>query len=455
MAGQDEKGFVPKTRAEVLEGIQARIRASFGAFARFIFSWFGNLIDVAADGIALCWDALAALRSGMDPRYATGTQQDAICALTGTTREAARGSTATLLLAGVPGTPIPAGSIIATAETDIDFETDEDATIGPSVSAWVSEDPYEEGDIFSHDGDIYYTTGDFSSAGIPDPTNTEIVGEGSGYVWAAVTASEVGPQEAEAGAITNIKTSVLGWGGAYNPEVPTLGRLDETHAELRIRRDDEVVTGGTPSIDAIRVALLKVDGVTQARVFENTSQTTDGDGVPPHGIEAVVIGGVAADIVDTLWYAGAAAGIPTSGDEAEYTQDSEGNDVLLRYSRPDLSEIYVIANLEVDEDEYPTNGDDQVKRILAPEADEKTEIDELGLTVNGTGIALEYLFGQNVVAWNLASLLRQVAGVKNVTSLYIGTAPAPGASTTIAIGTRGQATFAKARVTVNTTPYTP
>ena len=55
----------------------------------------------------------------------------------------------------------------------------------------------------------------------------------------------------------------------------------------------------------------------------------------------------------------------------------------------------------------------------------------------------------------VAAQAEGVAGVLEVTACYIGTAPAPVTSTTIAISTRQRAVFDTGRITVTTSDGTP
>lgn len=65
--------------------------------------------------------------------------------------------------------------------------------------------------------------------------------------------------------------------------------------------------------DSIRAALLQnVDGIMEAKVFENDTDDVDDYGLPPHSIEAVVYGGLDSDIAQII-YKELGAGIQTTG----------------------------------------------------------------------------------------------------------------------------------------------
>ena len=108
----------------------------------------------------------------------------------------------------------------------------------------------------------------------------------------------------------------------------------------------------------------------------------------------------------------------------------------MKFSRPDEIEIYVIAEILVDPDLFPSDGADQVEAAIVSFGDaQKT--------------------GKNAVASSIAAQCFSVAGVLDVTSLFIDTAPAPAASTTIQIALRELAVFDTSRITVNVTTGTP
>lgn len=103
--------------------------------------------------------------------------------------------------------------------------------------------------------------------------------------------------------ITSFVSVVLGVTSVNNPSPAlTVGINEETDAALRIRRQKSVSIGSQGYLAGLRAALLNINGVTDAFVYENNTSITDGDGTPGHTIWVVVAGsGAAADIANAIY----------------------------------------------------------------------------------------------------------------------------------------------------------
>ena len=103
--------------------------------------------------------------------------------------------------------------------------------------------------------------------------------------------------------ITVPVTIVLGVTSINNPTTyTTLGINEETDAELRIRRQKSVSLASQGYLSGLVAALENINGVTGVFVYENSTNVTDGDGVPSHSIW-VIVGGSAApvDIANAIY----------------------------------------------------------------------------------------------------------------------------------------------------------
>jgi uncharacterized phage protein gp47/JayE len=444
--GLTSTGFVPKTLEVIREEINERMRAAFGASIDLSDgSIEGQIVAILAEREALLWEQMEVVNSSQDPDSATGTGLDALCALTGTVREVATRSLVTLTLTGTAATVVPSASRASTASTAVQFETLADGTL-VALTAWAISTAYVVGDRRTNGGNAYVCTVAGTSAGAGGPSTTapaivdgsvtwRYIGAGAAAVDVAAQAVDTGPLVATSGDITEIETPVSGWDGVRNLLDATLGNDGELDEALRLRRELELAAAGASTPNAIRAALLNVDDVTSATVFINATDATDADGMPPHSVEALVRGGLDQDILDTLLDQ-VAAGILTHGTTTGAATDDEGTSHVVKFSRPDEIEIYVDVEVTVDANEYPTDGDAQVKAAIV-----------------AWGDALST--GRDAVASALIAQVFKVAGVLDVTLLQIGTVPAPSASTTIAIALRELATFDTSRITVVNTPGTP
>lgn len=98
-------------------------------------------------------------------------------------------------------------------------------------------------------------------------------------------------------------TVVLGVTSVNNPTTyTTLGQNQESDANLKVRRQKSVSLASQGYLPALLAALENINGVSSAFVYENTTDATDGDGVPSHSIWVIVAGSAAeADIAQAIY----------------------------------------------------------------------------------------------------------------------------------------------------------
>ena len=80
-----------------------------------------------------------------------------------------------------------------------------------------------------------------------------------------------------------------------------LGRLTETDEELRRRRFLSVQQTSTTLAESIKASLYSLDGVKHVRYFENDTEITDNNELPPKSFEYVVDGGDENEITDIIF----------------------------------------------------------------------------------------------------------------------------------------------------------
>lgn len=444
--GLTSTGFLAKTMENILDDMRAEFRARFSpSFPLGDGEFVGQATQIISEAIALVWELAESINSAMDPDAATGAQLDALCALTGTVRDPARPSTCPVYLTGTPGTIVPAGSVARPATATnysgplAEFETDAEVTIA-AATAWLPSTAYAVGDIRTNAARIYIVTDAGTSAvsGGPDTTSDAIIdggslvwaylGAGTGYVTATMTAVEPGAAEATARDLTEIRTPIAGWSGVINVEDATIGNPIQTDADLRIARADELAGAGTGTVDAIRAAVLRVTGVTSCRVFSNNLDATDVDGVPPHAIEVLVVGGSDQAIADAL-LDNVALGIGYHGTTTQTATDSYGTDHTIKFSRPTPVPIYVEITLVKDAATYPATGDTLVKDAIVAYAD-------------------EVAVGRNAVSSLIGAQAFSVTGVLEVTTTFIKTSAGPTLPTTITITDRQILTIIAGNISV-------
>lgn len=102
--------------------------------------------------------------------------------------------------------------------------------------------------------------------------------------------------------ITTPVTIVLGVTSVINPSsASSIGSNEESDAELRIRRRQSVSVGSFGYLNGLQAKLLQLDGVNDAKVYENYTDTTDANSIPPHCIWVVMDGGDTSDIADAIY----------------------------------------------------------------------------------------------------------------------------------------------------------
>lgn len=159
--------------------------------------------------------------------------------------------------------------------------------------------------------------------------------------------------------------NVNGSGGALDRIAAITGSVrkdGESDAVFRLRRVAELSAAGSTTSAALHAALSELSGVTAVRVYSNRSMSTDSAGRPAKSVEAVVFGGAAQAVVDTVW-AHLAAGIETYGTSTGSVTDEEGNAQTVRYSPATAVSLYVRLSLVTNAD---YGGEETVKaRIVA------------------------------------------------------------------------------------------
>jgi uncharacterized phage protein gp47/JayE len=142
-----------------------------------------------------------------------------------------------------------------------------------------------------------------------------------------------GATVAEANTLTVITTPVTGFSSPTNPTAADVGRDRESNAEYRARRLATLSRGGSAAVDAIRADLLELEDVDYASVLENDTDVTDGNGIPPHSVWAIVLGATDAEVAATI-FSSKAGGVGTHGTTTQVVTDASGNPHNIKFSRP-------------------------------------------------------------------------------------------------------------------------
>ncbi|MBC3214224.1 baseplate J/gp47 family protein [Serratia fonticola] len=214
------------------------------------------------DGLAIAaWcETLANLDEGVigayhasDPNAAVGRGLENIAAFAGVRRRAASFSTTTVQFGGDGLIEVPAGTLIRHRIDD---------------TLWM--------------------------------TDNAVVTSSAGVVTVSVTCIAPGAQSANIGTLTRVATPVPGIRTVTNLEAASLGLDEEKDNAFRVRRNESVALPGNNQIDNIYAALVNVDGVKQAKIFENVESEPDEHGIYGHSMALFVDGGITENIASTI-----------------------------------------------------------------------------------------------------------------------------------------------------------
>lgn len=447
-------GYVPKPQTVCRDELSVAIRAKRGPSCDTSDgSFLGQLIGIFSERESLLWDLGQRIVWSQDPDSATGAFHDAVCALTGTFRDAARSSVVVQSMTGVPTTVIAVGTQVKTASTGRVFETIAPATIAVQAN-WTVSTVYAVG-IFVTNASMVYrciTAGTSAASGGPATTSQDItdggahwqyIGDGAGLVNVLMASVEKDAVVAVAGDLSVINTPIGGLQTTRNVLDAELGALEQPDESLRVTREAELATAGSTPAESLRAAILKVGGVTSVSIFMNLTDVTDANGIPPHAVQALVQGGDDAAIAEVVRL-NIAAGIVSFGTTTVALVDSEGTSHNIKFSRPTALPVYVSLTYTynpaiVSLGGYPADGDVLAKLAVVAFGD------SLGAGRNVTASAMQaavfpvYANGQLVLG---------VQGILDVTITRIGLTAAPASSTTLVVTPFQIATFDTSRVVI-------
>lgn len=159
-------------------------------------------------------------------------------------------------------------------------------------------------------------------------------------------AKEIGAVETVVDTITNPVTIVLGVTSVNNPSAALqLGQNEETDAELRARQKNSVALASSGYLNGLRGTLLAIDGVTDARLYENVTNIVDADGIPAHGIWAIVEGGSNTDIGDAI-YSKKSFGCDMKGDVEVDIETPSGIPFIAKFDRPTAEDLHIRFDIQ-------------------------------------------------------------------------------------------------------------
>jgi uncharacterized phage protein gp47/JayE len=376
--GLSEAGFRRKRMPEIISDMSKRISDRLGVTIQTgSNSIFGQLIGVFSYELADLWEQLENAYDAAYPNTATGVALSNAAATAGIRPLSGEYSSLEAACYGNDGTAIPAGALITGKNSNIAWScvtTGEISSrkcycVSYTITEAVKKGNYYE--ITINGSNVNYTAQDGDTpAAVLGALKTKIAAMGLAPAMdeniltikddtGSMSVSSRGLETSELGSlltfrcttpgaidpspmsVTQIITSTPGWKSVRNELETAVGRNNESDTELRQRWSRSLYARAYSMTDAIAAAIYEdVPGVKAVTCDENFEDVTDDMGRPPHCVEAVVDGGDAEKIADVIWKR-KAGGIDTYGNSSATIQDSEGVERTVKFSRPELVNVWI------------------------------------------------------------------------------------------------------------------
>jgi len=256
-------GLVVPSEAAVLAGVLADFNAAFGGNLNLALNTpQGQIATSQAAAISNCYALFTMLVNGVDPDLNAGFMQDVIARIYFLNRNPGTATVVSCTCLGLAGTVIPTGSPTQPQAQDTS-------------------------------GNLYYCV---QGGTIP-------VGGSITLSFANVVD---GPIPCPPSTLTSIYQAVAGWDQITNAGAGVPGADVESPQAFEYRREQSIAANAHGSAQAIYGAVIDLSGVTDAYVYENTTNATILVGstnysMLPHSVYVGVIGGDPQAIANAIW----------------------------------------------------------------------------------------------------------------------------------------------------------
>ena len=297
-----DAGLKISNQAEIAEAMALALKTatkSDGVTLAFGPNWLtdpdsvdGLFLHNLAEGLGDVHQAVSDVYNSIGPA-AYGRTLDNVMLLAGLERDGDSHSKVTVhATADAGGCTVTAGTVVKTSDTGAQFVTPVDTVIAPSATESI----------------------DFQ-------------------------ALQAGPVAAAAGTLTVLVTPVSGLASVTNPADASVGHNVEGDTAYRVRHQQSLAVQGQRTLASIRGRVLQVNGCTDCKVYENTSLTPTGSGIPGKAIAVVATGGTDVDVATAIALAKAES-VEAWGLSYE-TIDGEA----IGFTRPSNVNIYYVVTV--------------------------------------------------------------------------------------------------------------
>lgn len=291
----DSSGISAPQYADIFASLQASFQSIFGSDSYIgPDSQDGQLLAIVAKAISDSNDTAIAVYNSFSPATAQGAALSSMVKINGIKRNVPSNSQVGVTVTGVVGTVITGG------------------IVADSVYQWA----------------------------LPTPLTIPI----GGFINTTATCTTPGAIAALAGTVNKIITPTLGWQSVTNATAASAGAPVESDASLRARQGFSVALPSLTVLAGIVGVIEALTGVTQCVAYENDTNSTDANGLPPHSISMVVLGGAAAAIANAI-SSKKTPGAATYGTTSAVVVDSVGVAHTINYYVPTPKTITVAVSL--------------------------------------------------------------------------------------------------------------
>lgn len=370
-------GFKRPSFTELLVETQNNFKAAFGPdFDLTPESPNGYLINSMALQLDAAWSAVQEVYDSLNPNGSDGVGLDNAMAFGGLTRKpATRLHGKVMLFSDGESVEVPEGTVALRNRGGLRLVSTGDATVSSSSANVVRFTATGSGSVT---GTFEFGFGEFSVSGaspsaaladlafkvqqhanvvtatdsvlvlVPVGGDTMSVVDYPSWVTSEVgvgvefEAESTGEETAERGEVDSLEEPIDGITRVENidPLVAGAGIEGDTDARKRLishnRHGKDVATDA-----AIESHLLNfVSGVTYAKVTSNRGMTASASGQPPKSFEAVVVGGTNTDVATGIMES-MSAGIEPYGSIEVGVVDEQGDEQVIRFSRPSTKYLWV------------------------------------------------------------------------------------------------------------------
>lgn len=257
-----------------------------------------------------------------------------------------------------------------------------------------------------------------------------------GSVIATATCANSGAVAAVIGSVNQINTPTRGWTSVTNASAATVGTAIEKDSDLRIRQGQSVALPSLTPFDAVDGALANVDGVTRHKLYENDTGAVDSNGLPAHSLSAIVDGGDATVIAQTI-RGKKGQGVSTYGTTSVTVPDTYDNPHVINFYRSTDVPIYIALSLKVFTG-YTTQIGQQIQQAIA---------DYINSLLIGDDVLLSRVYSPA----NLGVVSGGNAKYYDITSLEIGKSAGAVAAANIVIAFNESASCTTANIALTVT----